>query len=89
MNQLNLQSLTIRQEQVNAIRNVVDKSEMTGSPISLGLQILRPPRQSFLVLVLKPPGGSKNENVCVDEQTKGSIAPDVLGEVNHGLYREL
>ena len=62
---------------------------MTGSPISLGLQILRPPRQSFLVLVLKPPGGSKNENVCVDEQTKGSIAPDVLGEVNHGLYREL
>ena len=43
LNHLNLQSLTIRQEQVNAIRNVVDKSEMTGSPISLGLQILRPP----------------------------------------------
>ena len=75
LNHLNLQSLTLRQEQVNAIRNVVDKSEMTGSPISLGLQILRPPRQSFLVLVLKPPGGSKNENVCVDEQTKGSIVP--------------
>ena len=63
---------------------------MTGSPKSPGLQILRPrPRQSFLVLVLRPPGGSKNENVCVDEQTKGSIAPDVLSEVNHGLYREL
>ena len=31
LNHLNLQSLTIRQEQVNAIRNVVDKSEMTGS----------------------------------------------------------
>ena len=89
LNHLNLQSLTIRQEQVNAIRNVVDKSEMTGSLKSPGLQILRPPRQSFLVLVLRPPGGSKNENMCVDEQTKGSIAPDVLGEVNHGLYREL
>ena len=89
LNHLNLQSLTIRQEQVNAIRNVVDKSEMTGSLKSPGLQILRPPRQSFLVLLLRPPGGSKNENVCVDEQTKGSIAPDVLGEVNHGLYREL
>ena len=43
LNHLNLQSLTIRQEQVNAIRNVVDKSEMTGSPKSPGLQILRPP----------------------------------------------
>ena len=43
LNHLNLQSLTIRQEQVNATRNVVDKSEMTGSPKSPGLQILRPP----------------------------------------------
>ena len=34
LNHLNLQSLTIRKEQVNAIRNVVDKSEMTGSPKS-------------------------------------------------------
>ena len=48
---------------------------MTGSPTSLGLQILCSPRQSFLVLVLRPPGGSKNENVCVDEQTKGSLVP--------------
>ena len=72
LNHLNLQSLTIRQEQVNAIRNVVDKSEMTGSLKSPGLQILRPPRQSFLVLLLRPPGGSKNENVCVDEQRKAA-----------------
>ena len=43
LNHLNLQSLTLRQEQVNAIRNVVDKSEMTGSSKSPGLQILRPP----------------------------------------------
>ena len=69
LNHLNLQSLTLRQEQVNAIRNVVDKSEITGSPKSLGLQILCPPTQnptqSFLVLVLRPPGGSKDEIVCV------------------------
>ena len=31
-NHLNLQSLTLLQEQVNAIRKVVEKSEMDGSP---------------------------------------------------------
>ena len=47
LNHLNLQSLTLRHEQVNAIRNVVEKDFK---------QILCP--KSLHVLVLRPPGSS-------------------------------
>ena len=76
LNHQNLQSSTLRQEQVNAIRNVVDKSEMTGSLKSLGLQLLCP----FIICVTRAswsscsgPQGALGTRMCV--WTKGSLVP--------------
>ena len=59
LNHLNLQSLTLLQEQVNAIRNVVENQKW---PEVLKSRTSKSCPQSLLVLVLRPPGGSGDGN---------------------------
>ena len=68
MNHRNLQALTLRQEQVNAVRESCKKSDMTGNPKIKDFKSLslEPPGSRAQASLPKGTGGSGDENVMTD-----------------------